>query len=154
MARFVIHEHHASRLHWDLRLEMDGVLKSWAVPKEPPTETGVRRLAVEVEDHDLEYVDFEGVIEEGYGAGEVKIWDSGEYDIESKKEHKIVIVVKGKKLNGRYTLLLPEWGQKETPKDQTSSKGRQWLFFRAKDKTNSESKSPVKAKRKGKKAKE
>lgn len=141
MAIFVVHEHHASHLHWDLRLEMDGVLKSWAVPKEPPTETGVRRLAVEVEDHDLEYADFEGVIEEGYGAGEVKIWDRGEYEIESRKAHKIVVVLKGKKLNGRYVLLLPEWGQKVKGKSQTSSKGRQWLFFRAKDKEEKREKS-------------
>lgn len=134
MAIFVIHEHHASHLHWDLRLEMDGVLKSWAVPKEPPTEKGVKRLAVEVEDHDLDYADFEGIIEEGYGAGEVKIWDSGEYEIESRKTHKIVIVLKGQKLKGRYVLLLPAWGKKGKEKNQTSSKGGQWLFFRAKDK--------------------
>jgi len=128
MPRFVIHKHHARQLHWDLRLEMDGALKSWAVPKGPPLEMGVKRLAVEVDDHDLEYIDFEGNIEEGYGKGTVEIWDSGTYDVESIKPEKMVFAIKGSKLKGRYVLLQARWS-----KDQSKGK-KQWLFFRASDK--------------------
>lgn len=104
--RFVVQEHHAARLHWDFRLEMEEVLWSWAVPKGPPTEPGVKRLAVRVEDHDLSHIDFEGNIPEGeYGAGEVMIWDRGTYTTESLKEEKIVFWLNGSRLQGRYTLL-------------------------------------------------
>ena len=123
MPRFVIQEHHARKLHYDFRLEMDGVLKSWAVPKVPPKKPGLRRLAIQVEDHDLDYIDFEGEIEEGsYGAGLVRIWDLGTYDIESRKESKIVFRLRGKKLTGCYTLVKMKWG-----KDQ-------WLLFKTKKK--------------------
>ena len=120
--RFVIHEHHAAHLHWDLRLELDGVLKSWAVPKEPPIVAGIRRLAIAVEDHPLEYIDFEGFIEEGYGKGEVKIWDEGSFAVESRKKSKIVFFVHGNKLKGKYTLLKFE-----------KAGENQWLFFKAKE---------------------
>ena len=111
MPRFVVHEHHARRLHWDLRLEMDNVLKSWAVPKEPPLEHGMKRLAIEVEDHDLDYIDFQGTIPEGhYGAGEVRIWDNGNYTLENRENDKIHVVFEGRKLKGRYNLIKTKQG--------------------------------------------
>jgi DNA ligase D-like protein (predicted 3'-phosphoesterase) len=104
--RFVIQRHHATHLHFDLRLEMDGVLKSWAIPKEPPSMPGMRRLAVEVEDHDLNYIDFEGVIPEGmYGAGIVEIWDRGTYTLKSKSNNKIEFRLHGERLSGDYALI-------------------------------------------------
>src|SRR3972149_4117880 len=113
LSRFVIHKHHASHLHWDLRLEMDGVLKSWAVPKEPPTTKEVKRLAVQVEDHPLEYASFEGTIPEGnYGAGKVEIWDNGKYVLLEKTSNKILFNLKGKKLTGNYILIKTSYGSK------------------------------------------
>jgi bifunctional non-homologous end joining protein LigD len=102
---FVVQEHHASQLHWDFRLEMDGVLKSWAVPKGPPEKPGLRRLAVQVEDHPVEYGGFEGVIPSGYGKGVVKIWDRGRYELESRRDEKIVVRLNGQRLRGRYALV-------------------------------------------------
>ena len=119
--RFVVQRHDASRLHWDFRLEMDGVLKSWAVPKEPPTRPGLRRLAVAVEDHDLDYIGFEGTIPKGeYGAGTVEIWDRGSYDLESRKPEKIVFELHGERMKGRYTLV------------QFTDKAENWLLFKTK----------------------
>jgi len=118
MPIFVVHKHHASHLHWDLRLEMDGVLRSWAVPKEPSTNTSVKRLAVAVDDHPLSYADFEGEIPGGsYGAGKVIIWDRGKYEMIDKKDGKFVFEMKGEKLKGKYCLI--------KLKD-----GKNWLFFR------------------------
>ncbi|MCX8043403.1 MAG: hypothetical protein N3B18_04670, partial [Desulfobacterota bacterium] len=106
MPSFVVQQHHARTLHYDVRLEKDGVLKSWAVPKEPPHEKGVKRLAVETEDHALEYGSFEGIIPDGeYGAGEVKIWDSGTYEEHEWRSDRIVVTLQGKKLQGRYCLV-------------------------------------------------
>ncbi|MEM5804426.1 MAG: DNA polymerase ligase N-terminal domain-containing protein [Candidatus Aenigmatarchaeota archaeon] len=106
MPVFVVHEHHAKRLHWDLRLERDGALRSWAVPKQPPLAKGVKRLAVQVEDHPLSYAKFRGTIPEGqYGAGKVGIWDRGTYKMESAHEKKWVVIFRGRKLKGRYCLL-------------------------------------------------
>ena len=120
---FVVQRHAASHLHYDFRLELDGVLKSWAIPKEPSMDPKVKRLAVQVEDHDLSYSSFEGTIEEGsYGAGKVELWDNGTYEMESKKDNKMVFVLNGKKLKGRYTILKFE---KAGPKN--------WLFFKTKE---------------------
>ena len=120
---FVVQKHAASHLHYDFRLELDGVLKSWAIPKEPPAEPDVKRLAVQVEDHDLDYSYFEGVIEEGhYGAGKVELWDNGTYEMETRKDKKMVFFLHGKKLKGRYTILRFE---KAGPNN--------WLFFKTKE---------------------
>ncbi len=119
---FVVHEHHASHLHWDLRLEMNGVLKSWAVPKEPPEKEGIKRLAVQVEDHPLDYAKFEGIIPEGnYGAGKVEIWDKGTYKIKFEDSKKIELIFHGKKLNGHYALVKTHYGSKPD---------KSWLFFK------------------------
>jgi bifunctional non-homologous end joining protein LigD len=119
MGRFVVQEHHASHLHWDFRLEKDGVLKSWAVPKGVPEEESIKRLAIQVEDHELDYIDFEGTIPEGlYGAGEVKIWDKGTYKLESESPKRIVFELKGKRLKGKYSLVY--------------LKEKQWLLIKMK----------------------
>jgi DNA ligase D-like protein (predicted 3'-phosphoesterase) len=117
---YVIQKHKATHLHYDLRLEIDGVLKSWAVPKTPPTKSGVKRLAVQVEDHPVEYADFEGMIPEGqYGAGTVEIWDKGCYILKDRKENKLIFEIKGERLKGVYCLI--------------RFKGRKnWLFFKKK----------------------
>jgi len=117
---YVVHKHAASHLHYDLRLEMDGVLKSWAIPKEPPLEPGAKRLAVQVEDHPLEYATFEGTIPEGqYGAGKVEIWDKGTYRLVDRKEDKLVVNINGEKLKDGYVLV-----RLKNPKN--------WLFFKKK----------------------
>ena len=119
---FVIHRHDASHLHWDLRLEINGVLKSWAVPKEPPRETKIKRLAIQVEDHPLEYAKFQGTIPEGqYGAGKVEIWDRGTYELKEKTKDKIEFVLSGKKLKGNFVLVKTHYGNKPE---------KSWLFFR------------------------
>ena len=117
---YVIQKHQASHLHYDLRLEMDGVLRSWAIPKTPPTEKGTKRLAIQVEDHPLEYANFAGEIPEGqYGAGTVEIWDKGRYILKAKNEDKLIFEIRGDKLKGDYCLI--------------RFKGRKnWLFFKKK----------------------
>ncbi len=118
--KYVIHFHKSKRPHYDFRLEMDGVLKSWAIPKEPNTKD--KRLSIQVDDHALEYRSFQGTIPEGqYGAGKLEIWDKGDYELESKKKEKIIFILHGKKLKGRFCLL----------RFKKVDKG--WLFFKIKD---------------------
>src|SRR5438067_10507833 len=102
---FVIQEHHARRLHWDFRLEKDGVLVSWAVPKGIPEDPKKNHLAVHVEDHPLDYIDFAGRIPAGsYGAGEVSVWDHGTYETEKWSDREVKVVLQGARLRGRYVL--------------------------------------------------
>jgi bifunctional non-homologous end joining protein LigD len=103
--RFVVQEHHARRLHWDFRLERDGVLVSWAVPKGVPMDPKTNHLAVHVEDHPLDYIDFAGDIPAGnYGAGKVLIWDNGTYETEKWSEREVMVILHGKRVQGRYVL--------------------------------------------------
>ena len=117
--RYVVHRHHATRLHWDVRLEMRGVLASWAVPNGPPLEAGKRRLAVHTEDHPIEYLTFHGVIPDGYGAGTMTIWDTGTYELIEEKPNEVKIRMKGERLDG-------EWVIVQTKQNE----GRDWLMIK------------------------
>jgi len=125
--RFVIHEHHATNLHFDLRLEIDGVLKSWAVPKGLSLNPNHKRLAIEVPDHSLSYINFEGTISEGsYGAGAVVVWDSGDYSTigdaaTQLKNGRLNFVFHGKKLRGGFSLV------------QMKDRKGQWLVIKSRD---------------------
>jgi len=115
--RFVIQEHHASSLHWDFRLERDGVLVSWAVPKGLPMDKATNHLAVHVEDHPLEYGDFAGTIPESeYGGGVVTIWDKGTYEEEKWSDREVMVVLRGKRAKGRYVLF--------------ATNGKNWMIHR------------------------
>ncbi len=130
-AIFVVQKHRATHLHYDFRLQMEGVLKSWAVPKEPPLLSGQKRLAIETEDHPLEYASFSGVIPPGnYGAGTVEIWDHGTFlNLKEKplftcyQEGHIEIMLVGKKLKGPYALVKTKLG--------TGDK-KEWLLLKMK----------------------
>jgi len=103
--RFVVQEHHARALHWDFRLERDGVLVSWAVPRGIPPDPKENHLAVHTEDHPLSYIDFEGDIPEGnYGAGKVILWDTGEYEAEKFRDDEVIVTLRGKRVEGKYAL--------------------------------------------------
>jgi bifunctional non-homologous end joining protein LigD len=115
--RFVIQEHHATSLHWDVRLERDGVLVSWAVPKGLPPDPKKNHLAIQTEDHPMAYSDFEGEIPEGsYGAGAVHLWDNGTYDLHEWKDGKVQVTFHGRRANGRYALF--------------RTRGNQWMIHR------------------------
>ncbi len=115
---YVIQKHKATHLHYDLRLEMNGVLKSWAVPKRPPLKKNVKRLAIQTEDHSLDYATFEGVTSEGSRVDVVELWAIGIYMIEKQGRGIILFHVKGKKLKGRYCLL------------RLKEQKKNWLFFK------------------------
>src|SRR5436305_4477080 len=103
--RFVVQQHHATRLHWDLRLEHDGALASWAIPNGIPPDPADNRLAVRTEDHPLEYLDFHGEIPRGqYGAGTMTIWDTGAFELHKWEERKVEVTFHGERLHGRYGL--------------------------------------------------
>jgi bifunctional non-homologous end joining protein LigD len=127
--KFVVHEHHASHLHYDFRLEMGGVLKSWAIPKGPSMNPAERRLAILVDDHPLEYADFKGIIPEGsYGAGAVLIWDAGNFEpLESPeaalKAGRLSFRLRGKRLKGEFALALLKG----------RGGGKQWLLMKKRD---------------------
>ncbi len=144
---FVIQKHDATNLHYDFRIEVSGVLVSWAIPKGPSTDPSIKRLAMRTEDHPLDYADFEGVIpEDEYGGGVVMVWDKGTYknlrekkkdeNVSMKKsidEGKVEVWLKGKKLQGGYNLI------------RTGKKGgkERWLFMKAKDDKADARKNPV-----------
>ena len=132
-ARFVVHEHRSKRLHYDFRLEIGGVLKSWAVPKGPSLDPANKRLAVMVPDHPLEYIDFEAIIPEGhYGAGPVVVWDKGDFvpiDTDDPKaalaKGRLSFELRGKKLQGNFALA--------QMKGIPNSTGKEWLLMKKKD---------------------
>lgn len=133
---FVVQRHAASRLHFDFRLEINGALASWAVPKGPPEERGEKRLAIHVEDHPLDYANFEGDIPKGnYGAGNVQIWDRGTFEAEGAesaaeqvKRGDLKFALQGERLRGRFALV----------KMRRSERGNEWLLIRKTDAEDAE----------------
>src|SRR5262245_599865 len=137
--RFVVQRHRATRLHYDFRLEIDGVLVSWAVPKGPTLDNTIRRMAVHVEDHPMEYFDFEGVIPaKQYGAGDVIVWDWGTYEPEEETpdplraiaDGELKFTLDGEKVKGRFTLVRTSRRPGEAPSRAfESDEGEQWLLI-------------------------
>src|SRR5918997_3935656 len=117
LRRFVVQEHHATRLHWDLRLEHEGTLASWAVPRGIPPDPGRNGLAVRTEDHPLEYLDFHGEIPEGnYGAGSMTIWDRGVYEVHKWRDVEVMVTLHGERVQGKYVLF--------------HTRGKDWMIHR------------------------
>jgi bifunctional non-homologous end joining protein LigD len=140
--RFVVQRHRATRLHYDFRLEVDGVLASWAVPKGPTLDPGVRRMAVHVEDHPIEYFDFEGVIPKGqYGAGDVIVWDWGTYEPEPEtsdplkaiENGELKFTLNGQKLKGRFTIVRTSRRPGQSARPFEDDEGEQWLLIHKRD---------------------
>lgn len=141
--RFCVQEHHASHLHYDFRLEMNGVLKSWAIPKGPSLDPEVRRLAMATEDHPLEYLTFEGTIPEGnYGAGEVIVWDTGDYEplgdttpLRQWERGHIKFRLRGRKLHGEFALtyMPPRPGGADPAEQNGRERGNAWLLIKKRD---------------------
>jgi DNA ligase D-like protein (predicted 3'-phosphoesterase) len=141
---FVIQKHAATTLHYDFRLEVDGVLKSWAVPKGPSTDPREKRLAMAVEDHDLDYADFEGLIEGDYGAGAVIVWDTGPYRNRTERDGRTialgraladghaVVELEGRKLRGRYALTRTDTEPRE-----------RWLLVKVRDEAADARRNPI-----------
>src|SRR6516164_1868579 len=116
-SRFVVQEHHARALHWDLRLERDGVLASWAVPKGIPPDPKKNHLAVRTEDHPLEYLDFQGDIPKGeYGGGSMHVWDRGTFETHKFDDREVMVTLHGERVQGRYVLF--------------KTHGNQWMIHR------------------------
>ena len=141
-SRFVVQRHRATRLHYDFRLEVDGVLASWAVPKGPTLDPGVRRMAVHVEDHPVEYFDFEGVIPKGqYGAGDVVVWDWGTYQPEPPttdpgkaiEDGELKFTLNGEKLKGRFTIVRTSRRPGQSARPFEDDEGEQWLLIHKRD---------------------
>jgi DNA ligase D-like protein (predicted 3'-phosphoesterase) len=120
MPRFVIQQHKSTTLHWDFRLEMNKVLKSWAITKLPPRRKNLKRLAIQTPNHPISYTNFEGEITQSYGKGKVKIWDKGNYKLISKNTKKIEFELFGEKLKGKYVLIFTSYGKKKNG----------WIFFK------------------------
>ncbi|MEX2011469.1 MAG: non-homologous end-joining DNA ligase, partial [Chloroflexota bacterium] len=140
--RFVVQRHRATRLHYDFRLEVEGVLASWAIPKGPTLDPAVRRMAVHVEDHPIEYFDFEGVIPKGeYGAGDVIVWDWGTFEPEAPtldpkqaiEDGELKFILKGEKLCGRFTLVRTSRRPGSQPAEAFEDESEQWLLIKKRD---------------------
>jgi bifunctional non-homologous end joining protein LigD len=143
--RFVVQRHRATRLHYDFRLEVEGVLVSWAVPKGPTLDPSIRRMAVHVEDHPIEYFDFEGTIPaKQYGAGDVIVWDWGTWDPEAEtpdplkaiRDGELKFVLHGEKLKGRFTIVRTSRRPGSGPSAAFEDDSEQWLLIHKRDESS------------------